>query len=263
MEEGSGIADPIYDVVETTMTDPDSFIFVFGNPYRKAGRFYEIFTRFRHRWLTLTVDTRNAKAANQKQIADMIEDWGLHSDHVKVNVLGEFPDVEDDILIPLHLIEAADKRTVDPAHNDKFRPIWSVDPARSALGDRSTLCKRRSRKLMEPVRAWRGVDTMQLAGKIIVEFEDTPADELPSHIVVDVIGIGAGVVDRLREHPVIGPRVVALNVAETKGVSDRFPRKRDELWWKAREWLETLEVEMHDDALAADRGSAALARTRR
>lgn len=252
MEEGSGIADVIYDVVDTTMTDADSFIFVFGNPYRKSGRFYELFTRFRHRWLTMTVDTRNAKAANQKQIADMIEDWGEHSDHVKVNVKGEFPDVEDDILIPLHLVESAAKRSVEAEYNNGFKPIWSVDPARSALGDRSTLCKRRARALMEPVKAWRGKNTMQLAGIIINEFEETPSDELPSHIVVDVIGIGAGVVDRLREHAVIGPLVIALNVAETKGVIDRFPRLRDQLWWKAREWFETLEVHMEDDALAAE-----------
>lgn len=253
MEEGSGIADSIYDVVDTTMTDADSFIFVFGNPYRKSGRFYDIFTRFKHRWLTLTVDTRNAKAANQKQIEDMIEDWGIASDHVRVNVLGEFPEVEDDILIPLHLLESAEKRTIDEEGNNKFKPIWSVDPARSALGDRSTLCKRRARKLMEPVKEWRGVDTMQLAGRITAEFEETSEEELPSHIVVDVIGIGAGVVDRLREHPVIGRLIVALNVAETKGIDTvRFPRMRDQLWWKAREWFERLDVEFNDPKTAAE-----------
>jgi len=253
MEEGSGIADPIYDVVDTTMTDADSFIFVFGNPYRKSGRFYEIFTRFRHRWLTLTVDTRTAKAANQKQINDMIEDWGLHSDHVKVNVLGEFPDVEDDVIIPLPLLEAAAKRKVNDQDNNKYKPIWSVDPARSAFGDRSTLCKRRHRKLMEPVKSWRGIDTMQLAGRIINEFEETPRDELPSHIVVDVIGIGAGVVDRLREHDVVGPLVVALNVAETKGIRDGYPRLRDDLWFKAAEWFDPKNgAEMTDNALAGE-----------
>lgn len=96
LDEGSGIPESIFTVAEATNTDPDSFIFTFGNPIKKASYFYQIFSRFRHRWLTMTVDTRKAKAANQKQINDMIEDWGLASDHVRVNVLGEFPEVDAD-----------------------------------------------------------------------------------------------------------------------------------------------------------------------
>jgi hypothetical protein len=73
------------------MTDEDSFVFVFGNPYRKRGRFYELFTRFAHRWITLTVDCRDAKAPNQAKIQADIEDWGLDSDYIRVNVLGRVP----------------------------------------------------------------------------------------------------------------------------------------------------------------------------
>jgi hypothetical protein len=106
VDEGSGVADSIYDVIDSTMTDEDSFIFVFGNPYRKRGRFYELFTRFAHRWITMSVDCRTAKAPNQSKIAADIEDWGLDSDYIRVNVLGEFPRQDADTLIPLPLIEA-------------------------------------------------------------------------------------------------------------------------------------------------------------
>jgi len=248
LDEGSGIADSIYDVVDATMTDPDSFVFVFANPIRKRGRFYEIFTRFRHRWLLGTVDTRKAKAANQKQIEDMIEDWGLASDHVRVNVLGEFPEVDADTLIPLHLLESAKSREVGIDAIARVKPIWSVDVARFG-DDRTTVAKRRGRALMEPVIAWRGLDTMQTAGRIKAMYEDTPRDELPSHIVVDVIGIGSGVVDRLREH---GLPVVALNVSESPAIDGKFAKRRDELWWNARKWFEGLDVSMQDDALAAE-----------
>ena len=77
IDEGSGVPESIFAVAEATNTDPDSFVFAFGNPIHKASYFYQIFTRFRHRWLTMTVDARRAKAANQKQIQDMIDDWGL------------------------------------------------------------------------------------------------------------------------------------------------------------------------------------------
>lgn len=248
MDEGSGIDQSIFEVAEATNTDPDSFLFTFGNPMKKASYFYQIFTRFRHRWLTMTVDTRRAKAANQKQIQDMIEDWGLASDHVRVNVLGEFPETDADTLIPLHLMESAAKREIDKAAVEAVKPIWGLDPARFG-DDRTALAKRRGRALMEPVVSWRGLDTMQTAGKVKALYDDTPPAEQPSHIVVDTIGIGSGVADRMRE---MGLPVFMLNVSERPSVDGKFAKLRDELWWKARQWFEGLDVQMVDDALAAE-----------
>ncbi|RYE67349.1 MAG: terminase [Oxalobacteraceae bacterium] len=248
MDEGSGIPESIFAVAEATNTDPDSFVFTFGNPTRRASYFFQIFSRFRHRWLTMTVDTRRAKAANQKQIADMIEDWGLDSDHVRVNVLGEFPQTDSDTLIPLTLLEGAAKREVAPDSLRMVKPIWSVDVARFG-DDRTAVCKRRGRALMEPVTSWRGLDTMQTAGRVKAMYDECADDERPSHIVVDVIGIGSGVVDRLREMQM---PVFALNVSESPAVDGKFAKRRDELWWSARKWFEGLDVSMQDQALAAE-----------
>ena len=54
----------------------------------------------------------------------------------------------------------------------------------------------------------------------------------PLNIYVDVIGIGAGVVDNLLHsgYPVIG-----INVAKSAWNKDRFKILRDELWWNLRE----------------------------
>ncbi|SCW56853.1 hypothetical protein SAMN02927924_01423 [Sphingobium faniae] len=248
MDEGSGIPESIFSVAEATNTDPDSFLFTFGNPMKKASYFYQIFTRFRHRWLTMTVDTRRAKAANQKQIADMIEDWGLSSDHVRVNVLGEFPETDADTLIPLHLMESAARREVDKAAINAVRPIWGLDPARFG-DDRTALAKRRGRALLEPVQSWRNLDTMQTAGRVKALYDETPPAEQPSHIVVDTIGIGSGVADRMRE---MGLPVFMLNVSERPSVDGKFAKLRDELWWKARQWFEGLDVQMTDAALMGE-----------
>ncbi|MFA6031825.1 MAG: terminase [Myxococcota bacterium] len=254
VDEGSGVPESIFTVAEATNTDPDSFIFTFGNPIKKASYFYQIFSRFRHRWLTMTVDTRKAKAANQKQIGDMIEDWGLASDHVRVNVLGEFPEVDADTLIPLKHLDSAARREPTDEANKQFRPIWSVDVARFG-DDRTTVAKRRARSLMEAVTAWRGLDTMQTAGRIIAMWEDTDEIDRPSHIVVDVIGVGAGVADKLREwarDTRDAPLIVMLNVSESPSISGKFAKLRDELWWKTREWFGGLDVHMDDPALAAE-----------
>jgi hypothetical protein len=247
MDEGSAIAGSIYDVVDSTMTDDDSFIFVFGNPYQKRGRFYEIFTRFAHRWLSVTVDTRTAKAPNQKKIQQDIEDWGLDSDYVRVNVLGEFPKQDADTLIPLPLIEAARARVAEDC--ERYRPVWGLDVARYG-DDRSALAIRRHRKL-ESVESWRGLDTMQTAGRVKALYDECAEDDKPTAILIDSIGVGGGVVDRLLEQ---GLPVRGINVAESPAVKAKFHRLRDEMYWKGREWFEGLNVQCEHAGVGGELG---------
>ena len=63
---------------------------------------------------------------------------------------------------------------------------------------------------------------------------------------VDVIGMGAGVVDRLKE---VGFHCEGINVGQSPAVRDRrFMRRRDELWWAIREWFATRTVTIPNDA---------------
>lgn len=247
VDEGSGVPAPIYEVIDATMTDPDSFQFVFGNPMRKTGRFYELFTRFAHRWVTMTVDCRRAKAPNQAKIQQDIDDWGLSSDYIRVNVLGEFPAQDSNTLIPLPVIEAARSRKVEGC--ERYKPVWGVDIARFG-DDRTAICVRRHRKV-ESIESWRGLDTMQTAGRIKNMYDEADEDDKPTDIIIDVIGIGAGVVDRLLEQ---GLPVRGLNVAESPAVKAKFHRLRDEVYWKGREWFEGMNVECADPEIGAELG---------
>jgi hypothetical protein len=225
VDEGSGVPAPIYDVIDATMTDPDSFVFVFANPIRKTGRFYELFTRFAHRWRTLTVDARRARAANKAQIEQAIEDWGLDSDYVRVNILGEFPRQDAETLIPLPLIEAAATRKAEDC--ERYRPVWGLDVARFG-DDRTVLSQRRHRRTGD-ILQWRGLDTMQTVGRVKALWDECLVDDRPTDIIVDVIGIGAGVVDRLRgqvpssqgRDVLEGPRVVRGPQRRMHGPRDR------------------------------------------
>ena len=73
--------------------------------------------------------------------------------------------------------------------------------------------------------------------------------------VVDVIGIGAGVVDRLREQ---GKNVVGFNASERTNRRDRsgelgFVNKRAAAWWNIREMLEIEPLALPpDDKLIGD-----------
>ena len=57
----------------------------------------------------------------------------------------------------------------------------------------------------------------------------------PTEILIDSIGVGAGVVDRLRE---LGLPVRGINVSESPSMKGVYNNLRTELWFKAKAWLE-------------------------
>lgn len=252
-DEASGISDKIWEVAEGAMSDPDAFWFAFGNPTKRSGRFFDCWHKFARRWRKFTVDARTAKAANKKRLNEMIEDWGLDSDYVRVRVLGEFPMQDVATLIPAEWLDSALRRPVVGA--ELFRPIWGLDVARFG-DDRTALAKRRQRKLAEPIIYWQGLDLMQIAQRIKLMWENTDEDDRPSAICIDAIGVGAGVVDRLNEMVseghFEGTQIIGINVSESASVHDKFARLRDELWWRARSWFETLNCSMQRDVEKRD-----------
>jgi len=93
---------------------------------------------------------------------------------------------------------------------------------------------------------------MEVCGIILTEYESTPYPDRPSEILVDSIGLGAGVVDRLSEMD-FGPEIRGINVSESPALGGRYGRLRDELWFKAREWFESRDCVMLDnDELCAE-----------
>jgi hypothetical protein len=85
---------------------------------------------------------------------------------------------------------------------------------------------------------------MELAGIIVDEYENTPIIDRPVEICVDVIGIGAGVYDRLLE---LDLPARSVNVAESASMTQKYMRLRDELWGKCREWFESRECVIVDE----------------
>lgn len=247
-DEASAISDKIYEVAEGAMSDPDAFWFLFGNPTRRSGRFYDAWNKFAKRWKKFTVNALDAAAANKKRLQEIIEDWGADSDYARVRVFGDFPEQDVSTLIPADIVDAAIARKVFGA--DRYRPIWGVDVAREG-NDKSALCKRRQRELMAPVKMWSGLNTMQLVAKIKNEWDETPDEDKPASICIDMIGIGAGVYDRLSEMAGLGQfgetMILGVNVSESKSADPKFQRLRDQLYWKAREWFDKMDCSMRFD----------------
>jgi phage terminase large subunit len=225
-DEAAGIPEQVFEAAGGSMSTPGAITILAGNPTRTTGFFWRTHVLESHRWYTRRVSCLDSPRVSPDWCQETGERYGFESNQYRIRVLGEFPLAEGDTLIPASLVEAAMQRVpeIDPGAPE----IWGVDCARFGE-DASCLVKRKGFAVIEPPRRWQGLDTMQLAGTIVAEARERE----PAAIVVDSIGIGAGVADRLRE---LKLPVVDVNVAESPS-SERFVRLRDELWQAARDWL--------------------------
>ena len=248
MDESSGIPGSIYSVSEGFFTEPtkDRYWMCFSNPRRNSGPFYDSFHSKRAFWNTEQIDSRTVEGTDQKLFQQMLDQYGEDSTVAKVEVLGEFPNEDDDCVIPIELARAAVNRDVSLTASEPI--IWGLDVSRYG-GARSALCIRQGNTVFE-IKTFKGMDLMQLCGAVKNLYDSATTMHKPSEILIDVIGLGAGVVDRLSEQdlPVRG-----INVAESPSSRKNYLNLRAELWWAMRDWLTARDCRLpEDDELIAE-----------
>jgi hypothetical protein len=247
LEEASGMPDIVFEIASGAMSSRGARALMIANPTKSQGYFARAFTVNRARWHSLHWPWRLNPWSDPGYPESMAAEYGEHSNVYKVRVLGDFPTSEDNAVISIEMIEAAIARDVLPTMGRSM--VWGLDIARFG-DDRCALVKRRGNTVAHPAKVWRHRDLMETAGIVYREYLETPDKDKPSCINADVIGVGAGVVDRLRE---LGVPVFGVNVGEASTEPERFMRLRDELWWKGRDWLNARDCKMLDDPpLVAD-----------
>lgn len=232
-DEASAIDDVIWEVAEGAMTERGALWLALGNPTRGTGRFRECFGKFRHRWITKQIDSRTAKRANKAEIAQHLADYGEDSDFFRVRVRGVWPRASSMQFIASDAVDEAMAR--EPVCYAWEPLIMGVDVARFG-DDQTVIAFRRGRDACSiPWRKHRNIDTMTLAAEIasLADLEKVDA------IFVDGVGIGAGVVDRLRQlgrfvfDVQSGGKPTGLYFDEPIKVKN----KRAEMWAQMRQWL--------------------------
>ncbi len=235
IDEAAGVAEQVYEALDAVLTSEAARMLLIGNPTNPAGTFYEAFHAARSLYHTITIaaaDTPNIQAGQtvrpylitQQWIDDAIAEHGEDSPYVQSRVYARFPSLGENTLIPLAWLEAARHRRIEDT-DDELEA--GLDVARFG-GDENSLCIRKGARVLAQ-HAWSGLDTMATVGKvrnILTEYPTLKA------LKVDVIGVGAGVADRLREQ---GYPVVDVNVGSSASNTEKFANLRCELWWNLRE----------------------------
>lgn len=250
LDEAGGIPKWLWDSADSLMSgQEDQHLLAIGNPDDNSAHFARVcttepnWTRFRISAFdspNYTGETTPPEIAKLLVGPAYVEDkrarWGENSPLWKVKVLGEFVDSEDG-LIPLSWVRAANQRWHTwhdaGAREVGGRRIIGVDVAR--YGEDATCLALREGDVIREIKTWHRMDTTQTTSLVEAELD------FPQSIaVVDVIGVGAGVVDQLRARH---RRVIAFNASQATKRRDatgswRFNTTRAAAWWNLRELLD-------------------------
>jgi hypothetical protein len=232
-DEASGIADPIWAVSAGFFTEntPNRFWLAFSNPRRNTGYFYEAFNAKRDFWRNKVVDARSVEGTDKAVYEQIIQEYGPDSVQAHVEVYGEFPSAGDDQFIPVYLVDDAFGR---PRYKDATAPIIiGVDPAR--FGADATVIAVRQGRDLNAIKRYRGDDTMEIVGRVIEAIEEYN----PALVVIDEGGLGAGVVDRLKEQRY---KIKGVNFGNKSVKPIMYGNKRAEMWGLMRDWLKTASI---------------------
>lgn len=242
LDEAKIIPPQTWDAIEGALsnagpdTEFEAYVLAMSTPGPPAGRFYDIHRRAPgyEDWYVRHVTLAEAVAAGRisQAWADQRRiQWGENSALYQGRVLGNFHADDEDSVIPLAWIEAANERWHEWVRAGKPRaisPQWvGVDVGRG--GDESILAVREGNVIN--LRAVMGRDTMKIVEEVARE---------PGRAIVDVAGVGAGVFDRLREKKL---RPVAYTGSGKSHLRDRsreftFTNTRSAAYWHIRELLD-------------------------
>ena len=229
-DEASTIPDSIWEVATGALTDTNTEIIwcVFGNPTRNSGMFKEVIAgRFKHRWIHRQIDSRNCRIANKAMAEELIEDYGLDSDIVKVRVRGMFPSMSARQFFSVEDVDSSFGRELRRDQFEFAPVIITVDPAFE--GDDALEIGMRQGLHFKILRTIPKNDNDIQIAQIIAGIED---DEKADAVFIDG-GFGTGIISAGRTWGRNWQIVWFSGAAGKQG----FLNKRAEMAHDAKLWL--------------------------
>ena len=257
VDEACGIPRQLWTAVEAITTGANVTILALGNPDDPNTEFADI-CKPGSGWNSIRIsafDTPNLSGeefpADLKPLMldpDWVEDkrkrWGVESPRFISKVLGDFPDIGEDVLFPPSLIRAAQERECEPGPLN----VLGVDVARYG-SDRTVLALRRG-PVMRVIGDYSKQATTETTGRVVA----AKAEHGVHEIRVDGVGVGGGVVDQLIQ---LGHDVIDMQAGATAADKDHFVNARAEWTWALKERFEQgdADIDPTDEDLAAQLGA--------
>lgn len=200
IDEASGVRDEIFEPVLGSLSTPGARLLMCGNPTQKSGFFFDSHTKNRAAYSTFHIDGRKSGRVSPEFVKKIVEMYGEDSDVFRVRVAGEFPLNEDDVFIPLPLVE---KSIMTEFSGRKTPDIIRIGCDVARFGDDKTVIGSKIDEKVTIEKKRRGQDTMKTADDIVLLYYDLlkkyPTYKDPVIVAVDDGGVGGGVVDRLKQ----------------------------------------------------------------
>lgn len=239
VDEANGVSQQLWTATNGLVVNEASRRLAIGNPFEPVGPFFDACRLPTWTVIPISVfDTPNftgedvpAKAQDELVSPFWVEERrkeGLEgTPWWQAKVLGQFPDTASNAIVPLAWVEAARVRP----HLPDAREWAGLDVAR--FGSDDSVLVEGSGNGPEQVAIVHGQDTMQVAGMGMAYLHRRRGT-----LAIDVIGVGGGVVDRIREQHPPG-QLLAVNVGESPDHDpDLLVNLRAQVWWDVRRQLD-------------------------
>lgn len=175
-----------------------------------------------------------------KYKAQLEEAWKHRPEMIRALVYGDWDSIEGaNRVFTEKIIDRA--KSVNIARISPFKFVTACDPAWSNPDADETVIYTLKSGVKIDERFLGGKNTIEVAGEIVNQAQRNSA----KLILVDAIGIGAGVYDQVCKYTDI--RCMAVNSAKASDYPDKFVNMRSEMTWTAMELMAGGQVKLHDD----------------
>jgi hypothetical protein len=253
IDEAGSVPKGLWDILETLMTNEYARILAIGNPTDPQGHFNTVCSENSgwHRiripaWITPNFTGEYVPTDVAEELVSVLwvnerrTKWGVGSPFWESRVEAKFPAISDDMLITLPMINAAKEKEIAGFSLG----CYGVDVARFGM-DETCIYRNRDGRVR---KIWTGrkLDTVEVANVVQRFMLRHGVAYVPA--VIDVIGVGAGVVDTLRHRNL---NVVAFHSGESPNDPRLYVNRRAECYWKLREMFEneTIDIDPADEDL--------------
>lgn len=248
LDEVADMKSEVWDeIVRPALADRNGWAIFIGTP-KGVNLFSELYERGLHPdknpgWYSVLRNVDETGALSQAEVEDLRA--GMSDNAFRQEMLCDFAASNDNTLITLDMVHDAVERQYSVNDMAGIPVIMGVDVAREG-GDATVFCWRQGLSC-EPMEVHRGLSLMDTADRIAAHLKARP--EIV-HCCIDV-GMGAGVIDRLRD---LGYRrkVVEVPFGSKAVQASRFLNRRAEMWFSIREWLQSGGSLPNDSDLKSD-----------